>query len=127
MRLNGFGEYPCRCSDRAALSFCTGVFQTIPSTPGVFRPELRVTRRTAKSLAENAWVRSHCRDLTLPQRLSRVAFAIRICSRFTCCWMARQLMASQFATLEDAPNNGLAAIVICFPSSITILHTLSRG
>jgi hypothetical protein len=91
----------------------------------VFRPRFRTTRRTAKSLAENEWVRSHCRALTLPQRPSRVAFAIRLCSRRTCSSMGRQSMASQLGAVEDAPSDSTAALVICL-SSFKRFSRLSR-
>ena len=47
---------------------------------------------------------------------SRVAFAIRICSRRTSLSARRQSMASHFEDAEDAPTDGCAAIVICFSS-----------
>lgn len=88
-----------------------------PSTPAVLRPVFCVTRRTANNLAANEWVSNHCKAFTLPQRRSRVAFAIRICSRCTCRSAVCQSMPFHCATLEDAPIIGSTVVVICFSSS----------
>jgi len=66
-----------------ALSLAAGVLHLTLSTPGVFLPWFSVTRFTAKAFAVNEWVSSHCKDLTLPQRPSRVALTIRACSLLT--------------------------------------------
>ena len=53
------------------------------STPGVRAPLLVITRRTASHLAERERVSMRQSTLTLPQRFSRTAWAIRLCSCFT--------------------------------------------
>jgi len=60
-------------------------------------------------------VRSHCKAFTLPQRLSLVAFAIRICSRRTDFSMFCQSMASHVKSVEDAPISDDAAVSFAFP------------
>ncbi len=99
-----------------AASLWCDVRQTTPSTPAVRLPRLLTTRRTANALADHEWVRSHCKAFTLPQRPSRVAFAIRICSRRTCFCAACQSMASHVAGVEEAPIDGFVIVVICFSS-----------
>ena len=61
-------------------------------------------------------MRSRCKACTFPQRPSRVAFAIRICSRRTGCATVCQSRASHVRPDEDAPSGGSAPVVICFSS-----------
>jgi hypothetical protein len=71
------------------------VFQTIPSTPGVFFPLLPVTLFTARSFPQKEWVRSHWIAFALPNLPSLTAFAIRICILRTNASTAFQLMDRQ--------------------------------
>src|SRR5207244_11676135 len=53
-----------------ARAFFSGVSQITLSTPGVFLPWFSVTRRTARALPLNEWVKRRCNACTLPHLFS---------------------------------------------------------
>ena len=100
-RRKGCARYPRRLSDCAASQNCCGVLHRMLSTPGVRAPLLVITRCTASHLADRARVSMRQSTLTLPQRFSRTAWAIRLCSRFT----------SPRAFNQSISSQGLASLV----------------
>src|SRR5215475_9892974 len=89
-----------------AIPLLSGSFQRTLSTPGVFLPWFSVTRRTAKALPLNEWVRRCCKAFTLFHFLACAAFTIRIWSRRTLRWTLGQSMACQsLSTWETAPTS----------------------
>lgn len=102
-----------------ACAFLSGVSPVSLSTPAVFLPWFSVTRRTARALPLNEWVRRCCRAFTLPHFPSCVALTIRAWSRRTFRWTVDQLMVRHFTSVwEAAPANVFA--VICFASCICL-------
>ena len=84
------------------------------SIPGVRAPLLVITRRTASHLADRERVSMRQSTLALPQRFSRTAWAIRLCSRFTSVWAFDQSMVSQSGTCLKAPADARRSTVSCF-------------
>ena len=100
-----------------AVAFFCGVFQITPSTPGVAPPLFSVTRRTARALPLNEWVRRCCKARTLPHRPACTAFTIRAWSLRTVRWTAYQSMVCQApGPVESAPVSVVTA-VICLLSA----------
>src|SRR5664279_199258 len=88
------------------------------STPGVRAPLLVLTRRTASHLADRERVNMRQSTLTLPQRCSRTAWAIRLWSRFTSPSAFDQSMIAQSVwpsgTCLKAPADPCRSTVSCF-------------
>lgn len=101
--LNGRGLYPRRFNRPMAAHRLSGESHSSRSTPAVRAPWFCVTRRTAYSFADNVRVSIRCKDFTLRQSPSRVAFAIRICILLTFRSTRRQSTAYQLSgTWESA-------------------------
>lgn len=115
-RRSGSGRSPRRLSVASAAYFRRGLRQRTPSMPGVLRPLLEVTWRTAQQRPANDVVSNHCRALTFPACPARCAFAIRTWSRHTARRMARQSRRSHSGGWAGAPDRESPA-VICVPAS----------
>ncbi len=84
------------------------------STPGVRAPLLVITRRTASHLADCERVSMRQSTLTLPQRFSRTAWAIRLWSRFTSRSALDQSMVSQLGWCLNALADACRSTICCF-------------
>ncbi len=94
------------------------------STPGVRAPLLVITRRTANHLAGCERVNMRQSTLTLPQRFSRTAWAMRLCSRFTSASAFIQSMVSQLVlqlrTCLNAPAEAHRSTAGCCFSKFSL-------
>jgi len=70
-------------------------------------------------------VGNYRKTFTLPRRLSRVAFAIRIYSRHSCVSEVNQSIASQAETSEETPS-GDVVVLATYLSSCWWFRTLTR-
>ena len=116
----------CQGGYRTASYFCLSVRQSTPSTPGVLRPRLLVTRLTAHNLAANECASIHCKAFALLKRFSLTAFAIRTCSRYTRRPAAFQSTEDHVSPEPEGAHADLTAASICFPPS-NRFHKLSRN
>lgn len=123
---SGRGRYLTFSRLAIAACFCCGVSHSCRSTPGVRFPWFSVTRFTASAFALNERVSHRCRDFTLRQSPSDVAFAKRCCMIRTFRWIWRQSIAAHsFGACEDAESPCWLITFIAVPRRLTCRGRIS--
>ena len=120
------GLYPLCClNSLIAFHFRLGVSHSFRSTPAVRLPWFSVTRRTARALALNEWVKDLCKAFTLRQSFSCVAFVKRICVVLTLHSTRCQSMACQSCGSREDAESSLLKIFLMLSSWFALRTRIS--